>query len=166
MSGADLLWHALPVGAGATLVMDLCTLLRRRAFGTPSLDYALVGRWLGHMTRGRFRHASIAAAPRVRGERALGWLAHYAIGVAFAVLPVVIAGARWLDAPTLAPALAAGLVSVVAPFFVMQPAFGFGIAASHTPRPAVARARSIVSHLSYGVGLYLSALLLAAATTR
>lgn len=22
MSGADLLWHALPVGAGATLVMD------------------------------------------------------------------------------------------------------------------------------------------------
>ncbi|MCW5117958.1 DUF2938 domain-containing protein [Burkholderia cenocepacia] len=164
MSPSDVLLKLLLIGAGATLLMDLWTLFRRRAFGIPSLDYALVGRWLGHMTHGRFRHASISTAAPVPGERALGWIAHYTIGIAFAALPVLIAGPTWIDAPTPLPALVAGLASVVAPFFVMQPAFGFGIAASRTPQPGVARRRSLVTHLSYGVGLYLAAYLLAALT--
>ncbi|KVC86439.1 DUF2938 domain-containing protein [Burkholderia ubonensis] len=154
---ADALLRLLLIGAGGTLVMDLWTLFRRRAFGVPSLDYALVGRWLGHMASGRFRHASIVAAPPVRHERPLGWLAHYAIGIAFAGLPVALAGTQWISAPTLLPALAAGIGSVAAPFFVMQPAFGFGIAAARTPQPSVARRRSLVTHLSYGLGLYVAA---------
>ncbi|KVL67804.1 DUF2938 domain-containing protein [Burkholderia ubonensis] len=154
---ADALLHLLLIGAGGTLVMDLWALFRRRAFGVPSLDYALVGRWLGHMASGRFRHASIVAAPPVRHERPLGWLAHYAIGIAFAGLPVALAGTQWISAPTLLPALAAGIGSVAAPFFVMQPAFGFGIAAARTPQPSVARRRSLVTHLSYGLGLYVAA---------
>ncbi|KVP07152.1 DUF2938 domain-containing protein [Burkholderia ubonensis] len=154
---ADALLRLLLIGAGGTLVMDLWALFRRRAFGTPSLDYALVGRWLGHMASGRFRHASIVAAPPVRHERPLGWLAHYAIGIAFAGLPVALAGTHWISAPTLLPALIAGIGSVAAPFFVMQPAFGFGIAAARTPRPSVARRRSLVTHLSYGLGLYIAA---------
>jgi hypothetical protein len=162
MSLPGLLLDLLLIGTGATLVMDLWTLFRRRAFGIPSLDYALVGRWIGHMTQGRFRHVSIVATPPVPGERALGWIAHYTIGIAFAALPVTIAGTAWIGTPTPLPALVAGLVSVAAPFFVMQPAFGFGIAASRTPNPAVARRRSLVTHLSYGVGLYLAAFTLAA----
>ncbi|KVG77468.1 DUF2938 domain-containing protein [Burkholderia ubonensis] len=154
---ADALLRLLLIGAGGTLVMDLWALFRRRAFGTPSLDYALVGRWLGHMASGRFRHASIVAAPPVRHERPLGWLAHYAIGIAFAGLPVALAGTQWISAPTLLPALAAGIGSVAAPFFVMQPAFGFGIAAARTPQPSVARRRSVVTHLCYGLGLYVAA---------
>ncbi|KWA83039.1 hypothetical protein WL29_25775 [Burkholderia ubonensis] len=154
---AEALLRLLLIGAGGTLVMDLWALFRRRAFGTPSLDYALVGRWLGHMASGRFRHASIVAAAPVRHERPLGWLAHYAIGIAFAGLPVALAGTQWISAPTLLPALAAGIGSVAAPFFVMQPAFGFGIAAARTPQPSVARRRSVVTHLSYGLGLYASA---------
>ncbi|KVO00558.1 hypothetical protein WJ70_00295 [Burkholderia ubonensis] len=157
---ADALLRLLLIGAGGTLVMDLWALFRRRAFGTPSLDYALVGRWLGHMASGRFRHASIVAAAPVRHERPLGWLAHYAIGIAFAGLPVALAGTQWISAPTLLPALAAGIGSVAAPFFVMQPAFGFGIAAARTPQPSVARRRSLVTHLSYGLGLYVAAQML------
>ncbi|NHV25522.1 DUF2938 domain-containing protein [Burkholderia sp. D-99] len=162
MNTSAIVLDVLLIGTGATFLLDLWTLFRRRAFGTPSLDYALVGRWVGHMMRGRFRHASIVTAPPVPGERILGWIAHYAIGIMFATLPVAIAGAEWIDAPTLLPALVAGLASVVAPFFVMQPAFGFGIAASRTPHPGVARRRSLITHLSYGVGLYLAAFTLAA----
>ncbi|PAJ76935.1 DUF2938 domain-containing protein [Burkholderia ubonensis] len=154
---ADVLLRLLLIGAGGTLVMDLWALFRRRAFGIPSLDYALVGRWLGHMAGGRFRHASIVTTPPVRHERPLGWLAHYAIGIAFAGLPVALAGTYWISAPTLLPALVAGIASVAAPFFVMQPAFGFGIAAARTPQPSVARRRSLVTHLSYGLGLYVAA---------
>lgn len=152
----DILRHALPIGSGATLVMDLWALLRARAFGVPSLDYALVGRWVGHMARGRFRHAPITASAPVRGERALGWLAHYAIGVAFAAL-LVAAQPGWAREPTLLPALAAGLASLVAPFLVMQPAMGFGIAAARAPLPDVARRRSLATHLVFGLGLYLAA---------
>ena len=162
MTPPDILLNVLLIGTGATLVLDLWTLFRKRAFGTPSLDYALVGRWLGHMMRGQFRHASIAAAPSVPGERTLGWIAHYAIGIAFATLPVMLAGAEWIGAPTPLPALVAGLGSVIVPFFVMQPAFGLGIAASRTPQPGVARRRSIVTHLVFGAGLYLAAVALSA----
>jgi hypothetical protein len=52
---------------------------------------------------------------------------------------------------------------VAAPLFVMQPAMGMGIAASKTPNPATARLRSLVVHAAFGVGLYVSALLLATA---
>ena len=49
-----------------------------------------------------------------------------------------------------------------APFLLMQPGMGAGIAASRTPRPAIARVHSLLNHLAFGAGLYLSALLLQA----
>lgn len=148
------------MGIGATATMDLWALARRRLFGTPSLDWALVGRWLGHMPRGTFAHTRIAAAGPVPGERALGWIAHYAIGIAFALLLLAICGPGWAARPTLLPALVFGLVTVAIPFFVMQPAMGAGIAASKTPNPTAARINSLMTHAVFGIGLYLSASLL------
>ena len=51
------------------------------------------------------------------------------------------------------------MLTVVAPFFILQPAMGAGIAASRAPHPNAARLRSILTHTVYGIGLYLSALL-------
>lgn len=153
----DFLPYAVPVGAGATAVMDAWGVARKRLFGQPAMDYALVGRWLGWMARGKFRHARIAASPAVRGERAIGWVAHYAIGIAFAGVLLAVWGPGWARSPTLAPALAVGIASVAAPFLVMQPAFGAGIAASRTPRPGAARIQSVVTHTVFGLGLYAAA---------
>lgn len=115
--------------------------------------YAL-GRWLAHMLRGRFRHDRIAASPPVRGERAIGWTAHYAIGVTFAAALLAIWGLDWVRHPTIAPALIIGIGSVAAPFLLMQPGMGAGIAASRTPNPAAARFQSLVTHGMFGLGLY------------
>jgi hypothetical protein len=90
----------------------------------------------------------------VPGERLLGWTAHYAIGVAYAALLVGLAGTAWLAYPTLAPALGVGVATVAAPFFLMQPAMGQGIAASRSPRPAASRLHSLVMHAAFGLGLY------------
>lgn len=147
------------IGAGATVLMDLWAIVQRQLLGLQSLDYGLVGRWLAYLRRGRFHHASIAATPAIKGERALGWAAHYAIGVAFAALLVAICGLDWVRNPTIAPALLVGIVSVLAPFLVMQPGMGAGVAASRTPRPNVARLRSITTHTIFGLGLYLAGLL-------
>lgn len=150
----DYLMCALMIGVGATAVMDLWAVARKRLLRTPSLDYGLVGRWLAYLPRGRFRHDPIAASPPVRGERAIGWIAHYLIGVVFAGLLLAIWGLGWARHPTIGPALIVGIGSVAAPFLLMQPGMGAGIAASRTPRPAVARIHSLVTHTVFGLGLY------------
>src|SRR3546814_15344507 len=96
-------------------------------------DGALAVRWLGHFPRGRFTHANIAAAAPVRGERLLGWWFHYATGIAFASALLVANGVAWARQPTLLPCLGLGLLTVLFPYFVMQPPLGAGIAGSKTP---------------------------------
>lgn len=155
--------HAAAIGIGATAITDLWALLLNRAYGVPAANYCLVGRWLAHMPEGVFRHASIAAAPRKTAECAAGWIAHYAIGIAFALALLILAPAQWLQAPTLLPALAVGLATVAFPFLLMQPAFGLGIAAAKTPAPAQARLRSLMTHAVFGLGLYAAARILGAA---
>ena len=145
---------ALLIGTGATAFIDVVAAARKWLFGVPSLDYGLVGRWLFYLGRGRFRHDPIAASPPVRGEHVIGWTAHYLIGIAFATLLLAIWGLDWTCRPTIGPALIVGVGSVAAPFLLMQPGMGAGIAASRTPSPAVARLRSLITHALFGVGLY------------
>lgn len=151
---------ALLVGSGATALMDAWILARKRWLGVRPMDYALVGRWLGHLARGRFRHDAIAASAAVPHERLVGWSAHYATGVLFAAVLLAIWGGDWLRSPSLGPALIVGVGSVLAPFLVMQPGMGAGIAASRTPRPAAARVQTLVTHAVFGLGLYVAGALL------
>jgi hypothetical protein len=149
---------AVIIGLGASLLMDSWNLLLKRAFHIPSLNYCLLGRWLLHMPEGTFSHVSISAAPQKRFECTAGWLAHYSIGVAFALAFLALQSRDWLAHPTLLPALLYGIATVVFPLFIMQPALGLGIAASKTPTPSQARLKSLVTHTVFGVGLYLCAL--------
>ena len=146
-------------GAGATMATDLWCVIRKRLFAVPFPNYGFVSRWIAHMTRGRFFHDSIAAAPPLRAEAVIGWVTHYLIGVGFAFLLQPIWGAAWFQSPTLGPALLVGVGTVLAPFLVMQPAMGAGVAASRSPRPAVARFHSLVMHAIFGIGLYIAALI-------
>lgn len=152
-----LLWAAVLPGVAATAFIDLWALLRRRVFGIPALDYALVGRWLAHLIRGQWRHEAIATAPAVRGEGVIGWTVHYLIGIAFAAALLAVAGSAWLHEPRIAPALLTGLATTAAPFLLLQPGLGAGIAASRTPRPWQARAQTVLTHALFGIGLYLAA---------
>src|SRR5687767_14611093 len=95
--------RSLAIGAGATLVMDGWALLLRQ-LGISSLNFAMLGRWIGHLSEGQLIHTSIARAAPVRGELALGWLAHYAIGISFAALLLAAFGLRWAHRPSLVPA--------------------------------------------------------------
>jgi hypothetical protein len=155
----DLVVPAIAMGVLGSALMDVWSAVLRRRFGIATLDYRLLGRWIGHMREGRFVHDRIAAAEAVPGERAIGYVAHYAIGVAFAALLLVIVGHDWLASPTIGPALAIGLATIVAPWFVMQPAMGAGAAGSNTPNPTATRLRNVATHVVYGAGVYLGALL-------
>ncbi len=149
---------AIVIGIGASLFMDLWNLFLRRAFGIPSLNYCLLGRWLRYMPAGTFRHANIAAAPPRSFECMVGWLGHYAIGVTLALGFVVLVSGHWLARPTLLPALLYGIATVCFPYFVMQPSLGLGVAASRTANPTQARLKSLATHAMFGTGLYVCAL--------
>jgi uncharacterized membrane protein YagU involved in acid resistance len=85
-------------------------------------------------------------------------MAHFTIGVVLALTFVVLTSGDWLARPTLLPALLYGIGTVVFPFFIMQPSFGLGIAASRTPNPTQARLKSLATHTVFGIGLYVCAL--------
>lgn len=157
MSVSTFVIASLVIGAGATLLIDLWAMVLRR-LGVPTLNFAMVGRWAGHLLQGRLRHAAIAKAQPIRAELIWGWIIHYAIGVLFAALLLAVCGSDWLQSPLLWPALVVGVGSVVAPLCIMQPAMGAGFAASKTPTPLRNCLRSLVTHTIFGLGLYLSGL--------
>lgn len=144
------------VGCGATLIMDIWLMLLKQA-GIQTLNFAFIGRWVGHLLRGKLTHASIAKAPQIPGELSLGWLTHYAVGIAFAALLAGIFGMASITNPSLAPALLIGVSTVLIPLLVMQPAMGLGFAAAKTPAPLKSCIRSLVNHSVFGLGLFLSA---------
>jgi hypothetical protein len=144
------------IGIGATIVMDAWLLLLIRS-GALTMNFALLGRWIGDLMRGEWLHDSITIAVPVRREVVLGWSTHYATGIVFAALLLLVEGPDWARAPTLLPALITGAVTVSAPLLVVQPALGLGIASSRTRTTLINSLRSVVSHLVFGVGLYVAA---------
>ena len=128
----DLLVHILLTGVGATLCMDLWALLLKRRFGIPSLDYALVGRWFLGMFDGRWFHATIVTAPPRRGE-------NNRLDIALrrrhrvCLYPDRFGGHQVVYGAGAAHRTVERLAELAAPFLVMQPALGFGVAAAKPP---------------------------------
>ena len=148
------LLYSVAIGVGATLVIDLWAATRAALFDVPVPNYGLVGRWLIGVMHGKLRLDTRAAALPAPHERACGWIAHYLIGVAFAMVLLLSSGPAWLDQPTLAPAMIVGIGTVAAPFLIMQPGMGAGIAATRTRHPWSARLQSLITHSIFGIGLY------------
>ncbi len=142
-------------------MLDLWALLLTRAFKVPATNWAMVGRWFGNMPRGMFAHRSMAEAPPVSGETAIGWAFHYAIGICYGLLLLAVCGWEWFERPTLLPPMILAWVALILPYFAMMPGMGSGVAGARTARPNAARLKSFVTHSVFGVGLYASASVLA-----
>lgn len=153
----NILVQATLIGAGATLIMDIWAIILLRVFNIPSLGFCLVGRWLGHMLQGKFKHEKITLSSKRPAECTVGWSAHYLIGILFALILLCATPDNWIANPTLLPATLTGILTLVIPFFIMQPAMGSGIAAAKTSHPWQARLKSTITHLVFGFGLYFSA---------
>ncbi|MFI8144295.1 DUF2938 domain-containing protein [Acinetobacter sp. ABJ_C5_2] len=156
MNTSTLFFKALCLGVGATVIMDIWLLILK-IFKIPTLNFAFLGRWVGWIVQGKLIHQSIAQSPQIKGEYLLGWIAHYSVGLIFAVSFLLIVGSDWLIHPQFYSALLFGVVTVLIPFFIMQPAIGSGFASSKTPHPFLNRLKSLMNHSVFGCGLYLTA---------
>lgn len=157
----DFLWRSLAMGIGATAAMDVWALLLNAVFGLALPNWGLVGRWFAHIPKGTVFHKDIAQAEPIANERAIGWFAHYAIGIIYAAALILIAGPAWVANPTFLPAWIIGIVTVGAGWFLLQPGMGAGWAASLKPNPNKVRALNLLAHTVFGAGLYGTALLIA-----
>ena len=79
------------MGLAGTLAMDVWARVLS-LMGQPKPNWAMPGRWLGHVFRGRMFHDDIGAAQPVAGELGLGWALHYGVGVLYGVVFVLLAG--------------------------------------------------------------------------
>ncbi|WP_159718597.1 DUF2938 domain-containing protein [Geminicoccus flavidas] len=162
MNTSEIIIRAAAVGIGGTIVLDLYAFLLQRFFGVPATDWAMVGRWVGHMPRGRFIHQNIGKAAPVAGEHAVGWAVHYVIGIVYGLLLVGLWGAEWLRQPTFLPPMILALGLLVAPYFIMMPGMGLGVAGAKTPKPNMTRLKSVAGHSMFGLGMYGTALVVEA----
>ena len=149
--------EVLAAGIVATLATDLWHRLLHVVIGLPPAEWGLVGRWVAWMPRGVFIHRPITATPQVRGEKAIGWIFHYAVEIVYAGLYVAVVRFGLGSAPTIVSALIFAIALLVAPWFIMQPALGFGFVAARFPNPAAVRAINASTHAIFGLGLYLGA---------
>jgi len=149
--------EVLAAGIVATLATDLWHRLLRIVIPLPPAQWGLVGRWVAWIPRGVFIHRPITATPQVRGEAVIGWIFHYAVGIVYAALYLAIMRLVFGSGPTLVSALIFAVALLVAPWFIMQPALGFGFAAARFPHPGAVRAVNASTHAIFGLGLYLGA---------
>jgi len=152
----ELALHALVMGISATAAIDLWATFANRVLGWPRTHWGMVGRWIGHMRDGQFSHTSIGSSPPVVHESILGWGFHYVVGCIYAALYLMYVSAAQLGQPTLVSAVLFGLVTILSPWFLMQPALGLGICASKAPKPNLVRLQNLVIHTIFGLALYYS----------
>lgn len=147
--------HGLFMGLVATILIDIWALVLKSLFKVPITNWAMVGRWVGHLRNGQVVHESIGDAEPVTEERPLGWVTHYLIGLLYGI------GYLWFMAdiaghtPGLISAMAFSVALLVAPWFILQPALGLGILARRAPKPWLMRGVNMSVHMVFGVGMYL-----------
>lgn len=158
MTGATILSMVSGVGVGvaATVTMDVMASVVQRIGLTAGAKAQWVGRWYLGMARGQFVHANIAAAPEQAREKLAALVGHYAIGTVLAALYLVGAGWLGITPGAVLVALGYGLATCVFPWFLMFPAFGFGLLGLRGPPGLMLIRTSVINHLFYGFGLWWS----------
>jgi hypothetical protein len=147
--------QVLICGLVATGLLDLWQRFLLLTRGLPPTSWALVGRWFNSTLRGRPFPGPAAQLSPVRGELAMGWVVHYAVGIGYGLVYVLGLGSAGFDLSSPWTGLAFGLASVAVPFFFFMPAMGAGLLGRHAPNPRLARMLATASHAVFGLGLAL-----------
>jgi len=148
------------VGVVATFVIDIWALFVKHVLGLPTAHWALVGRWFAYLPRGKFVHRPIADSAAIPNELTIGWIAHYMTGIFYGVIYLGIVQGILSQRPSLLSGLLFGLVTLVAPWLILQPGMGAGVFASRTPSPGAIRLVNMSVHAIFGISLYLAWLLI------
>ena len=146
------------VGVLATVTMDVVAIVALRlgiaGRGPRRTGPDLIGRWIGYLLRGKFRHTDIRQTPPLPGELVLGLVAHYSIGTVLTLVYLgllITAHAR----PTALNAIVFGVATTVFPWFIMFPSQGMGWLGRDAPDNAHLVRVSLFNHIIFGLSIAL-----------
>jgi len=129
-------------------------------FGVSSgVTAAYIGRWVKGIVNGTFVHQDIAKVKKVKNEIRIGQFFHFVIGGGIVALfyPLFLTVIGFADSPNhLILAAIFGLATSVLPWFVLMPAFGWGVFGSKSPSGTMPVISPVLSHISYGFGIGLT----------
>lgn len=146
----------LIVGFLATVTMDVVAVIAFRfgiaGWGPRRTGPDLIGRWIGYLLQGKFRHTNILQTPPLRGELLLGLAAHYSIGI---VLTLAYLGLLIMAraTPTALSAILYGAATTALPWFLMFPSQGLGWLGRNAPGGAHLARVSLFNHIIFGVAI-------------
>src|SRR5215510_2138928 len=146
------------VGVLATVTMDVVAAISHglgiAGHGPRRTGPDLIGRWIGYLLHGKFRHTDIVQTPPLRGELVLGFAAHYSIGI---VLTLVYLGLLAVahQTPTALSAILYGTATTVFPWFLMFPSQGMGWLGRDAPGDGHLARVSLFNHIIFGLGIAL-----------
>ena len=148
-------WAFLGGIVGAVL-MDVTETFAAKAGITSGVNVALVGRWFLSLLRGRFTYSNILDSTPLPGEVKAGWAFHLVIGgggvALFYPLYFQITGMP-LPGNHLSGGALFGFATSALPWFILLPAFGWGMFGRRGPQGANALLASTLSHIPYGLGV-------------
>jgi hypothetical protein len=140
-------------GVLGTVAMDTLNHLVARTGLIVKIDPPMLGRMAAGWARGRFRYRHPEEVAPVSGEKVLGILTHYAIGLGLAV-PFVVgwdlaAGAL----PSPGWTIVYGIATTAASWLLVYPSLGLGACGLRSPDGGKNARSSLLNHLFFGVGM-------------
>ncbi|NVK56147.1 MAG: DUF2938 family protein [Alteromonadaceae bacterium] len=159
---ADIITFILVVGIGSTIALDLWGVFTAKIGWMPGTHWPSVGRWLLGIPAGRLVLDGTDIRPHTGAEAAAGWIFHYLIGLAYAVMFPLFWGASFVATPTVFPFILIGVViSTLAGLIILMPGMGGGLFARKLPNAGGMIAYALVAHIVFAVAQYLLALAVA-----
>ncbi len=133
--------------------MDLLNNLVARTGMFLRIDVRMIGRMAVGWRRGRFRYGNPEEMEPVYAERMYGFATHYLIGVGLAV-PFLLGWVVFIGgAVSPAWALAYGVATTAASWFLVYPSMGLGAFGRRSPDRCRAVLTPLANHFFYGAGL-------------
>src|SRR5881628_93578 len=148
----------LIVGILATVTMDVVAVMALRlgiaGRGSRRTGPDLIGRWIGYLLQGKFRHKDIMLTPPLRLVLLFGLSSHYSFGFVLSLVYLgLLVGSH--ATPTALSAILYGTATTVFPWFLMFPSQGMGWLGRDAPGDAHLARVSLFNHIIFGLGIAL-----------
>ena len=140
-------------GILGTAAMDLMNYLFSRAGMISKIDIGVIGRMAAGWTKGRFYYRSPDEIEQIDHDIFYGYLAHYAIGVGFALPYVMVWDLIIGGSPSPAWTIVYGIVTTAGPYFLIYPSMGLGIFGRRSPEGIKSTYSSLANHFFFGIGM-------------
>ena len=141
-------------GVFACFILDAFGRALLIVFKVPEPAYGILGRWVFFMIkRGHVFNPTISASAPISHELKMGWIFHYLISIAWAVVFYVIFFVFQAAELSYVNGLIFGAATTIAPLFIFMPLTGQGVLARKTPSPYFTSLVLLARHTIFGVAM-------------